>query len=191
MNAANKFRRSGITYVAMPDAARLSPADIEALASRVAQVARYQDGGDLYGAVSQLGGKIHVVDMQDWNETMDGSILVHGKSPEQPGQSKDWPLFDIILGWFSGPMRDRFTIAHEIGHFILHSRSGKHAIQMARDGGRNPLEWEANQFAASFLMPLERFTQYWNEYRDLDVLAGRFQVSTEAARVRKERLGLD
>ncbi len=48
--------------------------------------------------------------------------------------------------------RQRFTIAHEIGHLVLgHTHSGADFNLKSRD----PHEIEANQFAAELLMPLE------------------------------------
>jgi Zn-dependent peptidase ImmA (M78 family) len=44
------------------------------------------------------------------------------------------------------PERARFDLAHEIGHLILHSRSG--AVD-----SRKGVEREADQFASAFLMP--------------------------------------
>ena len=64
-------------------------------------------------------------------------------------------------------VRQRFTIAHEIGHFVLHrgqlplfiDTQKKQFTAVFRDGdsatGENKREVEANRFAASLLMPLE------------------------------------
>src|ERR1700683_3832334 len=57
--------------------------------------------------------------------------------------------------------RQRFTIAHEIGHFLLHKGTNLHFDEdfsvKFRDAlsskAEDDLEIEANQFAASLLMP--------------------------------------
>ena len=57
--------------------------------------------------------------------------------------------------------RQRFTIAHEIGHFILHKRTQRHFDEDFRIDYRNSVsseatqrdEIEANRFAAALLMP--------------------------------------
>lgn len=54
-----------------------------------------------------------------------------------------------------GNPRDRFTIAHEIGHYLMHSPS---TVSFARDSGqRTPPyldpEWQANTFAGELLAP--------------------------------------
>jgi hypothetical protein len=59
-----------------------------------------------------------------------------------------WPGFDspALVGFFPGarPDRDRFTLAHELGHLVLHSRRDSAAA-----------EWEANRFASAILMPAQ------------------------------------
>lgn len=50
----------------------------------------------------------------------------------------------------------RFTLAHELGHVLLHEGSGLHrdrALDGSRGGPSSPQEAEANYFAAAFLMP--------------------------------------
>ena len=54
-------------------------------------------------------------------------------------------------------MRKRFTIAHEIAHFILHSDQlvrGDIEETLYRGGLSDRLETEANKLAADILMPL-------------------------------------
>jgi len=48
--------------------------------------------------------------------------------------------------------RNRFTIAHEIGHLILETSCDKSFLSF--DTIKNPIEAEANQFAAELLIPL-------------------------------------
>lgn len=63
----------------------------------------------------------------------------------------------VYLGACAGNGRDRFTIAHELGHFFLHHNV---PLDFAREDSpyqkvpayRNP-EWQANTFASEFLMP--------------------------------------
>ena len=63
------------------------------------------------------------------------------------------------------PNRQRFTIAHELGHFLLHGRArAAHTVFLDRkfvwrrdsesELATNPEEIEANQFAAELLVPL-------------------------------------
>lgn len=52
--------------------------------------------------------------------------------------------------------RSNFTVAHEMGHYFLHYLLG---VTMPRKTGVKKMytdpEWQANQFAAEFLMPFE------------------------------------
>ena len=97
--------------------------------------------------------------------------------------------------------RQRFSIAHELGHFFLHNR-GEHVLRspvlMARSGasstGEVKEEIEANQFAAELLMPKELLDQIVSQYDRLDdddllILADRFDVSPQAMAIRLSRLG--
>jgi Zn-dependent peptidase ImmA (M78 family) len=89
------------------------------------------------------------------------------------------------------PVRQRFTIAHELGHFFLHP--SKDAFVDYRDNlsgaARTPREREANAFAAALLMP-RKFV-----YRDckglskptsstIQRLSTLYNVSAEAMRYR-------
>jgi len=102
------------------------------------------------------------------------------------------------------PNRQRFTIAHEIGHFVLHEQNEVHvdrAVVKLRDRasskGEDPDEVEANRFAAELLIPagflssdLERLTltDLLDDRRMLQ-LAKRYQVSVQAMTNRLVSLG--
>lgn len=102
--------------------------------------------------------------------------------------------------------RKRFTIAHECGHLALKHKGDifvDQAIRLKRDGSSglaiDPLEIEANGFAAELLMPrawiLEEYTKRIGRenlkpmalVRDL---ARAFEVSEKAMEYRLENLGL-
>ncbi len=88
--------------------------------------------------------------------------------------------------------RARMTLAHELGHLVMH----KSAVPMNRAPGKYSslqqlpkfasAEWQANTFASAFLLPEWLVREYDN---DTDV-ASAFSVSLAAARVRREKLGL-
>jgi hypothetical protein len=86
--------------------------------------------------------------------------------------------------------RYRFTVAHELGHWICHALEGARTgvtfcrpvdVSTATD---RPLEREANVFAAELLMPEPAVREAWVEIADADRLAGRFDVSPSAMRWR-------
>ena len=100
--------------------------------------------------------------------------------------------------------RKRFTIAHEIGHLLLHADQALNVdikpISLNRDvnskTGESWREIEANYFAASLLMPKEDVKahfQKWSELEEderLNRLAKRYEVSMQAMSVRLNTLGL-
>ncbi len=110
----------------------------------------------------------------------------------------------IGVNWLHHKNRQRFTIAHEIGHFKLHSGGtyiDKGTYARFRDlesgSGTKVEEREANQFAAVLLMPREALLESFQR-RHLDLgqdeslqqLADEFQVSSLAMSFRLARLGL-
>jgi len=99
------------------------------------------------------------------------------------------PLGDgraIVLNGSADAGRRRFTIAHEIGHFVLHAENGG-AIHEAGRGE----EREADAFAAELLMP-EHLVREAVREQGLDAirLADRFEVSRQAMQTRLRGLGL-
>jgi Zn-dependent peptidase ImmA (M78 family) len=95
--------------------------------------------------------------------------------------------------------RQRFTIAHEIGHFILHSHETLHYDLESADDKRFLFradsissldETEANRFASELLMP-ENLVRGLIESgsNSINELADRFNVSPEAMRYRLINLG--
>lgn len=153
-------------------------AEIEEIGTLVADKLAYQRGDDLEPLVKRLGGRIEFQQLADWVGDVD-EIEVRGPSD-----------FTIYLSHFSGPLRDRFTVAHELGHYFLHSSMGEQPVRVRRHG-RNRVESEANWFAAGFLMPkLEFAEQAAKCQNNAEHLAAIFRVSTQAAEVRLQSLGL-
>nr|MDZ8063829.1 ImmA/IrrE family metallo-endopeptidase [Nostoc sp. EkiNYC01] len=101
--------------------------------------------------------------------------------------------------------RQRFTIAHEFGHYLLHSQLAKiffdESTVFFRDKeaseGIKYQEIEANQFAAELLMPelilREKIVQQPLDAFDeaaIKQLANEFEVSVQALTIRLTKLGL-
>lgn len=96
----------------------------------------------------------------------------------------------------------RFTIGHEIGHWILHVPGGGLGASalfdgervLCRDGSRESIERQAEMFAAALLIPREVLANElprapWSGWSNVHRLAERFVVSRMAMRIRLERLG--
>ncbi len=109
---------------------------------------------------------------------------------------------EVVIGVNSAhhPNRQRFTIAHEIGHFILHKGIKLHVDEdfrvNLRDGSANWEEIEANAFAAELLMPTEYVTRDTKKYERIDRptilrLARKYQVSHRAMEIKLTNLGLE
>ena len=90
--------------------------------------------------------------------------------------------------------RQRFTIAHELGHFFLHTgylnKVEIHSDTLLfRNGEINLKEIEANDFASKLLMPENEFrNQVQNGMTSIEELAKYFGVSTLAIRYKAKNL---
>ncbi|WP_418063744.1 ImmA/IrrE family metallo-endopeptidase [Pimelobacter simplex] len=130
--------------------------------------------GDVRDLVRQLGGRVAVGDSRE-------SLHVN-----EVGN------FTIYLPHMTSSRRDRFTIAHELGHYFLHYLHPRRetAASFGR-GERNTVETQANVFASSLLMPAEQFVREWTRHGgNARALATVFDVSPNAVEVRAEVLGL-
>ena len=172
-----------MSKISMPDFQPVVPTDwseaqIGGVAEEIAKKLGFKPGDDIKAFVeNKLGGTVEV---DDWrNPAPTGEIQVRG-----PGR------FTIWLSPYTAPARDVFTIAHELGHYFLHSKIGKRAIEVKREGN-NRVEWEANCFAASFLLPEQAFLEAWDTHKgNIDMIAAEFGVSTSVVSIRAKRLKL-
>lgn len=90
------------------------------------------------------------------------------------------------------PHRQRFTIAHEIGHLMLHPDEDGRVFFRDTSFFGNAREVEANRFAADLLMPKHLVNAAMSALgAEVSRLAKVFQVSDEAMAIRlKEILGI-
>lgn len=111
----------------------------------------------------------------------------------------------IGVNSFHPTVRQRFTIAHELGHFLLHQSDSLHVDRAVQAKFRNELskqgtdldEIEANLFAAELLMPRIMIAQDLHQNDVVDILddhffnelAQRYNVSTQALLLRLMNLG--
>lgn len=104
----------------------------------------------------------------------------------------------IYINRYESESRKRFTIAHELGHFVYHrdkyssgSVSTPDQIFFRDENVLSPIEQEANNFAANLLMPEDVFKKYIDSgVRKIVDLADRFQLSTSAIKYRAYKLGM-
>jgi IrrE N-terminal-like domain len=97
--------------------------------------------------------------------------------------------FSIVVNAGEPPERQRFTVAHEIAHFILHRAQLENGEvvddTMYRSGLSGDEEKAANLLAAEILMPLPLIQKLVNEgTKEVDLLAAKLQVSPAAMKIR-------
>ncbi|MDO5052103.1 MAG: ImmA/IrrE family metallo-endopeptidase [Pseudoclavibacter sp.] len=160
--------------------AKLSSAAVAEYAERVGKHhGIYDDRGraDIEALLERLGGRV---------EASPSMVAHEALVVEERGR------FRVVLPPATSARRDRFTIAHELGHYFLHyllpKKSGPERF---RRGARNRAETQANIFAASLLMPSGPFREAVERHDgDWHAVAAVFDVSPRAAEVRAEVLGI-
>lgn len=105
-------------------------------------------------------------------------------------------VYVIKLNRYESPLRQRFTLAHELSHFLLHRRiidqheGGISDNVLYRSGVPENIEYEANRLAADLLMPRESLNDELLAMVDMDfdnkvdTLSKKYQASREAIRIR-------
>ena len=125
---------------------------------------------------------------------------------EGPSESS----YRIVVNAHLPAHKERFVLAHELSHFVLHRKmlgathtDGKSSVRTMRSqlfsrGKHNLLEVEANEMAAQLLMPKDRFIEMHGSLVDRGIpepvrtaaLGTIFKVSEQAASIRSKVLGL-
>jgi len=105
-------------------------------------------------------------------------------------------IYLIRVNRFDSRERQRFTIAHELAHYLLHreiidsSPNGIRDNVLYRSGEPRAVEYEANKLAAEIVMPRKLIDQRLREFNEtvtdevIERLAEEFQVSKAAMEVR-------
>lgn len=157
--------------------ANLSNRAIEQYADRVGRAYAIYDAeghANIDELCSRLGGRL------EYSDRPESSIVM------APG------AFTIYIPRSTSSRRDRFTVAHELGHYFLHYllQNRQDAVMFGR-GARNRAETEANVFASTLLMPAPEFRQMYTSLTgDTWRIAEAFDVSPAAVEVRAQVLGL-
>jgi len=115
-------------------------------------------------------------------------------------------VFAVLINRLKPGTRMQFTIAHELGHYYLHKEyimenktviDGDDSLDgqaiLYRDDQldrRTVLETQANNFAASLIMPERLVRSSWGKLPDVEQCAKIFRVSVSAMSIRLERLKL-
>ena len=134
---------------------------------------------------------IDVYETDEFKDDLSGSIKKEGEN------------FAIYVNVNQSPWRKRFTIAHEIGHFLKHREKidpehtdtvKQPSPELHREDGvilsaeERKMEQEANEIAADILMPKDAFVREFEKATDIAEVAKKFGVSASAATVRALKL---
>jgi Zn-dependent peptidase ImmA (M78 family) len=132
---------------------------------------------DIMGIADALGLRVWEDDINPYS----GKIT---RDPEFGGPSG----YSIIVNAVEPTTRKRFTIAHEVAHFILHSDEllkEDLAETLYRGGLSDSKEAEANKLAADILMPLSLIEKLIAQgVRSIEELADAMEVSKTAIGIR-------
>lgn len=132
---------------------------------------------DVLGLADALG-------LQVWEDDINPFSGALKKDPLHGGISG----YSLIVNAVEPLPRKRFTIAHEIAHFILHRDQLVHGDieeTLYRGGLSDRLETEANKLAADILMPLSLIEDLINKgITSIEELAEALEVSKTAIGIR-------
>jgi Zn-dependent peptidase ImmA (M78 family) len=142
-------------------------------------------------------------------QQLGASVIEEGLDPDVSGLLYRHPGNVVIaVNNTHADVRKRFTVAHELGHLVLHQgrpvivdhvvrarinlRDHRSSLATERE------EIEANRFAANLLMPAElihscitnQLRRQLGEQHTIDALAQKFSVSSQAMEFRLANLGL-
>lgn len=130
----------------------------------------------------KLGVRVYTAEMEP---NVSGMLFMNpGKDPE------------IYLNAHDSYNRQRFTCAHELGHWRKHVIEGTESVQLVdyrgplASAGEDPSEIYANQFAANLLMPENEVRRLVNEGYGPVAIADRLRVSVDAVTFRLNNLKL-
>ncbi|MCB4767831.1 ImmA/IrrE family metallo-endopeptidase [Ancylobacter sp. Lp-2] len=138
---------------------------------------------DVFAIAKALGLYVRVA--SDLPDNVSGKI----EAPWFNGDS-----YTVSINGRHSSTRQRFTLAHEIAHFVLHrSLIGDGIVDdaMYRSDRSDDIERQANSYAATILMPAPlvraAFSAGTKDYAGMSRL---FDVSSEVARIRMRELRL-
>jgi Zn-dependent peptidase ImmA (M78 family) len=128
-------------------------------------------------AVAEALG-LEVFTVSDWPNTVSGML-----------RRVDGDAYKIYVNGNHPVVRRRFTIAHEIGHFVLHKHLLKDGIVedylLRAEGFPSSTEAQANAFAADLLMPWHLIEAGQAAgHKTIESLAEYLNVSKDAMSVR-------
>ena len=135
--------------------------------------------------IADSGFGLLVRDMEDMGAAPGAPALLDGQSLSGlllPARGEIWVNASEARQW---PPRRRFTIGHELGHWVMHRKAGQQSLFCRRTTvdeavalPPRDIEEEASAFAAALLMPQWLMVRAYAELGDnLDAMCKRFRTS--------------
>jgi len=123
----------------------------------------------------------------------DLSTEIAGKIVRETSLLSDYSGFAVHINMHDNPRRQRFTLAHEIAHYVLHRDligDGVTDDAMYRSKLGDIYERQANRMAADILMPAPLVRSEYRIQPAIAPLAQAFNVSMDAMAIRVNELRL-
>ena len=180
------FTYLGMEHLKTAVASNLSKTGVERFAELLSEQLGYKPGQELEPIIQELGGALNRVDFW-FDNTPPPALRV------EPGGT-----FTLSVPSHNSYFRNRFTIAHELGHYFLHYLlddavdKDTDYFEADRSGRNERVEWEANWFASAMLMPRSLYIKKYKKLDGLhDELSDFFNVSISASQIRAQSLDLE
>lgn len=140
--------------------------------------------------------EINPLDIESLIRLLGIGLRIHPMDEQKSGYIKlEEGRWVIGVNSLQHPNRQRFTMGHEIGHFILHKDQIGDGIEdtllfRASGFGEPGIEKEANEFAAKLLMPEDYFKQEVEKFHgDIKAISRNMKLSSMAVSIRAQYLG--
>jgi hypothetical protein len=172
----------------------IADAQIEARAAELWQQRRLQPGFDAEQLTEDVGLDL----LWDFVTDVEGGVILGQLIPAERLLLLNERHKDRLEA--KGGRLRRYTIGHEIGHWILHAGGATSETLFidgrtwCRDGSSDPVERQAEKFSAALLMPKDLLlrslpTGSWRGWGPVYDLADTFLVNVTPMRIRLEQLG--
>lgn len=137
---------------------------------------------DATGVVQNIPVKVRPLNTQALNTASGQASLVN---------TPDGYIFFCDYNADEISYRNRFTLAHELGHVLLgHVHEGNPQERDTTFGNSTPVERAANTFAAELVMPEQKVRELFQGASSVQQMSEAFGVSNAAMSFRLRNLGL-